>query len=95
VDDLRMHKDIETRLPAHRNPARRDFFRANIVELGINLQKERGTAYAARFMKDNWISLDVATRVLLYPTRRRAIVATRTEKVNLPDWNRMPELHSV
>ncbi|MGI4850146.1 MAG: hypothetical protein ACRYGK_18705 [Janthinobacterium lividum] len=51
---------------------RRDFFSANIVELGISLQEDFGTRYAAKFLKDNWITLDVAARVLLRPDQRRA-----------------------
>lgn len=51
---------------------RRDFFSANIVELGISLQQDFGTRYAAKFLKDNWITLEVATRVLLRPHQRRS-----------------------
>jgi hypothetical protein len=50
---------------------RRDFLSAHIVETGIMLQKEYGTEHAAAFLKDNFIHLDVAMRVLLRPSERR------------------------
>jgi hypothetical protein len=50
---------------------RRDFQSAHVVEVGISLQQQFGTRHAAAFLKDNFITLDIATRVLLYPDRRR------------------------
>jgi hypothetical protein len=50
---------------------RRDFLSAHIVETGIMLQQQYGTEHAAAFLKDNFIHLDVAMRVLLRPAERR------------------------
>jgi hypothetical protein len=50
---------------------RRDFLSAHIVETGIMLQQKHGTEHAAAFLKDNFIHLDVAMRVLLRPSERR------------------------
>lgn len=83
------------RMPSHRYPLRRDFFSANIVELGIALQKEFGTGHAARFMKDNWISIDVAMRVLLYPARRRAIAGINTDMLKLPEGKHLLQLQAL
>jgi len=44
--------------------ARADMASAELVEKGIALQEIRGTPYAAIFLKSQWISLDVALRVL-------------------------------
>jgi hypothetical protein len=51
--------------------ARRDFLSAHIVEVGILLQEQFGVEHAAAFLKDNFIHLDVAMRVLLRPSERR------------------------
>lgn len=51
--------------------ARRDFLSAHIVEVGILLQDQFGVEHAAAFLKDNFIHLDVAMRVLLRPSERR------------------------
>lgn len=51
--------------------ARRDFLSAHIVEVGILLQDQFGVEHAAAFLKDNFIHLDVAMRVLLRPAERR------------------------
>jgi hypothetical protein len=50
---------------------RRDFLSAHIVEVGILLQEQFGVEHAAAFLKDNFIHLDVAMRVLLRPSERR------------------------
>ena len=50
---------------------RRDFLSAHIVEVGILLQDQFGVEHAAAFLKDNFIHLDVAMRVLLRPSERR------------------------
>ncbi|MGI4848107.1 MAG: hypothetical protein ACRYGK_08230 [Janthinobacterium lividum] len=50
---------------------RRDFLSAHVVEVGISLQEQFGTKYAAAYLKDNFIHLDVAQRVLLNPAQRR------------------------
>lgn len=55
----------------HQRFLRRDFLSAHVVEVGISLQEQFGTKYAAAFLKDNFIHLDVATRVLLRPAQRR------------------------
>lgn len=52
---------------------RRDFLSAHIVETGLTLQKQFGTEHAASFLKDNFIHLDVAMRVLLRPSERRRV----------------------
>ncbi|MDB5841362.1 MAG: hypothetical protein JWQ23_3314 [Herminiimonas sp.] len=69
--NLRKHRDITKPVSPGAHFVRRDFFSANIVELGISLQQDFGTKYAAKFLKDNWISIDVAARVLLRPAERR------------------------
>jgi hypothetical protein len=50
---------------------RRDFLSAHIVEVGLLLQEQFGVEHAAAFLKDNFIHLDVAMRVLLRPGERR------------------------
>jgi hypothetical protein len=55
----------------HQRFLRRDFLSAHVVEVGISLQEQFGTKYAAAFLKDNFIHLDVAQRVLLNPSQRR------------------------
>ena len=50
---------------------RRDFLSAHIVEVGLLLQEQFGVEHAAAFLKDNFIHLDVAMRVLLRPAERR------------------------
>jgi hypothetical protein len=50
---------------------RRDFLSAHIVEVGLLLQEQFGVEHAAAFLKDNFIHLDVAMRVLLRPSERR------------------------
>ena len=52
---------------------RRDFLSAHIVEVGLLLQEQFGVEHAAAFLKDNFIHLDVAMRVLLrdFGQRRR------------------------
>jgi hypothetical protein len=50
---------------------RRDFLSAHIVEVGLLLQEQFGVEHAAAFLKDNFIHLDVAMRVLLRPNERR------------------------
>ena len=50
---------------------RRDFLSAHIVEVGLLLQNQFGVEHAAAFLKDNFIHLDVAMRVLLRPSERR------------------------
>jgi hypothetical protein len=53
---------------------RRDFLSAHIIETGLVLQKQFGTEHAAGFLKNNFIHLDVAMRVLLRPAERRRIL---------------------
>lgn len=55
----------------HQRFLRRDFISAHVVEVGISLQEQFGTRYAAAYLKDNFIHLDVAQRVLLNPAQRR------------------------
>jgi len=64
---------IATRTPAipPTRFVRRDFLSAHIVEVGILLQEQFGVEHAAAFLKDNFIHLDVAMRVLLRPSERR------------------------
>jgi len=51
--------------------ARLDWTSARFVEEGIKLQPVYGTRYAADFMKNRLIDIDVALRVLLNPAQRR------------------------
>jgi len=51
---------------------RRDFLSARIVDTGIAMQEQCGTRPAADFLKDNFIALNVAMRVLLHPHQRRS-----------------------
>jgi hypothetical protein len=53
---------------------RRDFLSAHIVETGLTLQTQFGTEHAASFLKNNFIHLDVAMRVLLRPSERRRML---------------------
>jgi len=62
---------ISTIPPTATRFARRDFLSAHIVEVGILLQEQFGVEHAAAFLKDNFIHLDVAMRVLLRPAERR------------------------
>lgn len=50
---------------------RRDVASEKTVDIGIRLQGVLGTADAAKFMQHNAISIDVALRVLLHPSRCR------------------------
>ena len=55
---------------AHRF-ARHDTASEQTVEIGIRLQEILGTGDAAKFLQHNAISIDVALRVLLQPSRCR------------------------
>jgi hypothetical protein len=50
---------------------RHDQSSAELVEKGIALQEVCGTSEAAKYLKSQWISMDVALRVLARPTQRR------------------------
>lgn len=50
---------------------RQDWTSARFVEEGITIQVVYGTRYAAAFLKNRMIDIDVALRVLLNPTQRR------------------------
>ena len=54
---------------------RQDWTSARFVEEGITIQVVYGTRYAAAFLKNRMIDIDVALRVLLSPARRRNHVA--------------------
>lgn len=66
-------QQLATSLPesASTRFVRRDFLSAHIVEVGLLLQEQFGVEHAAAFLKDNFIHLDVAMRVLLRPSERR------------------------
>ena len=51
--------------------ARQDWTSARFVEEGITIQDVYGTRYAAAFLKNRMIDIDVALRVLLNPAQRR------------------------
>ena len=51
--------------------ARQDWNSARFVEEGISIQLVYGTRYAASFLKNRMIGIDVARRVLLTPAQRR------------------------
>ncbi len=51
--------------------ARQDWTSARFVEEGITIQVVYGTRYAADFLKNRMIDIDVALRVLLNPSQRR------------------------
>ena len=55
--------------------ARQDWTSARFVEEGISIQVVYGTRYAAAFLKNRMIDIDVALRVLLNPTQRRHYIA--------------------
>jgi hypothetical protein len=60
----------------HRNdrpaaPARTDWNTARFVKEGILMQDSHGTGYAATFLKNRLVHIEVALRVLLNPEKRR------------------------
>jgi diaminopimelate epimerase len=50
---------------------RRDQISVELVEKGIALQEACGTSKAAKYLQSQWISMDVALRVLARPAQRR------------------------
>jgi len=52
-------------------PTRPDWHTARFVKQGIRMQSIHGTGYAASFLRNRRVDIDVALRVLLQPTRRR------------------------
>ena len=50
---------------------RQDWTSARFVEESITIQVTYGTRYAAAFLKNRMIDIDVARRVLLSPAQRR------------------------
>lgn len=50
---------------------RLDWLKAAIVEVGVDLQSMHGTDFAASYMKEQKIDIDVAVRVLAHPLERR------------------------
>lgn len=56
--------------------ARQDWTSARFIEEGITIQVVYGTRYAAAFLKNRMIDIDVALRVLLTPTQRRNYLNT-------------------
>ena len=50
---------------------RKDWISAQLVEIGIVIQKIQGTALAEKYLRDKRIDPDVAGRVLSQPFRRR------------------------
>lgn len=52
-------------------PTRPDWHTARFVKQGIRMQSVHGTVYAASFLKNRRVDIDVALRVLLQPARRR------------------------
>jgi hypothetical protein len=52
-------------------PTRPDWHTARFVKQGIRMQQLHGTGYAANFLKNRRVDIDVALRVLLQPSRRR------------------------
>lgn len=52
---------------------RHDYRSARIVDVGISLQGRFGANYAAAFLKENGINVEVALRVLSNPEKRRKI----------------------
>jgi len=54
--------------------ARLDWTSARFVEEGIKLQPVYGTRYAADFLKNRMIDINVTLRVLVNPSQRRMYV---------------------
>ena len=52
-------------------PTRPDWHTARFVKQGIRMQSIHGTGYAANFLRNRRVDIDVALRVLLQPERRR------------------------
>jgi hypothetical protein len=52
-------------------PSRPDWHTARFVKQGIRMQSIHGTGYAANFLRNRRVDIDVALRVLLQPARRR------------------------
>lgn len=48
-----------------------DLDTAEIVNQGVLFQEERGTTFAATYLKDHDVSMDIALRVLSHPRERR------------------------
>ena len=66
-------------LPTHEathTHLRQDWTSARFVEEGITIQVVYGTRYAAAFLKNRMIDIDVALRVLLNPAQRRNYLNT-------------------
>ncbi len=51
--------------------SRRDFLSAQLIEIGIVIQRVQGTESAAEYLMSKRVDLEVAVRVLTHPARRR------------------------
>lgn len=70
MSEMTANRFLKESEPA-RAHARQDWTSARFVEEGITIQVVYGTRYAAAFMKNRMIDIDVALRVLLNPAQRR------------------------
>lgn len=53
------------------SPSRPDWHTARFVRQGIKMQQTHGTSFAASFLKNRRVDINIALRVLLQPARRR------------------------
>jgi hypothetical protein len=67
---LTQHKEDSWDFPAA-SPSRPDWHTARFVRQGIKMQQTHGTSFAASFLKNRRVDIDIALRVLLQPARRR------------------------
>lgn len=69
----KLSKEEALRMFETQNPARRDSATEQIVEHGIELQSTHGTKFAAAYLEEHKVPLDVGRRVLLTPLKRRTV----------------------
>lgn len=73
----KLSKEEALRMFETQNPTRRDSATEQIVQHGIELQGTHGTKFAAAYLEEHKVPLDVGRRVLLTPLKRRAVRSKR------------------
>ncbi|MGI4846589.1 MAG: hypothetical protein ACRYGK_00370 [Janthinobacterium lividum] len=69
----KLSKEEALRMFESKNPARSDAETEKIVEEAVKLQILHGTKFAAAFLEEHKVPLDVGKRVLLMPGKRRGV----------------------